>query len=456
VATLGQLRAGVARAFVTPQLGIYLIGYADRGSGCRSIHDDLTATALILDDGATQLVIIALDMLALNERIVERVRTGIVERWHIPPEQVMVCCSHTHSGPIAYADEKSKRKERQFIDGLVDKLVAVVGEALVEQVAVSAAWARGEAHIAINRRELSPDGTMVIGVNLDGPVDRSLNVLQLCHQGSGQPLVTLVNLACHATVLGPSSYAVSAEWPGVMRRQVEETLGGLCMFLQGATGNLNPNHEWGDDDLQVMEQLGRNVAEQVLGNLTALKPFTATPLRARSESTWLPITPQMRPDGSGPLTYKEVLAKYAGIPKFMVDRVLKARYPWKTSLEQRDGQWHVPMEIQAFRLGDCVVVAHAAEVFNEIGGAIKNESPAPITLFAGYSNGCVGYLPTATEHARGGYEVELSPYIYRMPGLLDPGCEALVTEQTLEMLHALILNEESHVPSPGQSRDTRR
>jgi hypothetical protein len=210
------------------------------------------------------------------------------------------------------------------------------------------------------------------------------------------------------------------------------------MFLQGATGDLNPHHEWGADDVAAMEQLGQDVAERVLDLLPALKPFAATPLRARSEHAWLPIVPQARPDGTGSLTYKEVLAEYANIPEFMVDHVLNDRYPWKTTLEQRGSRWHTAMEVQVFRLGDCVLIAHAAETFNEIGAAIKDGSPARITLFAGYSNGCIGYLPTGAAHALGGYEVELTPYIYRMPGVLDPDCEALVVGLSLEMLQALV------------------
>jgi hypothetical protein len=209
------------------------------------------------------------------------------------------------------------------------------------------------------------------------------------------------------------------------------------MFLQGATGDLNPQHEWGEDDVAAMEELGQNVAGRVLDLLTNLKPFAATPLRARSEHAWLPIVPQVRPDGTGPLTYKEVLAEYANIPEFMVDRVLNDRYPWKTTLEQRGGRWYTAMEVQAFRIGDCALIAHAAETFNEIGAAIKVGSPARITLFSGYSNGCIGYLTTGAAYALGGYEVELTPYIYRMPGVLDPGCEALVVGLSLEMLQAL-------------------
>lgn len=438
---MGQLQAGVARAIVTPPLGTYLIGYADRSSGCKSVHDDLTATTLALDDGAyhdgrSQLLIIALDMLVLNEQIVARVRAGIAEQWGLPGEQVMICCSHTHSGPIAYASGRSKRKNRRFIDGLVDRLVAVAGQALNGQLPAAAYWGQGEAHIAINRREQLSDGRVIISVNPDGPVDRSLNVLQVRQVEGGQPLATLVNLACHATVLGPRSYAVSADWPGVVRREVEAATGGHCLFIQGATGNLNPSHEWGDDDLEVMEQFGRHVAGRVLGLVADLQPLAATPLQAQAESVWLPIVPQMQPDGVHPYTYRQVLAREAKLPRIVVDPVLNARYPWKTTLEQRDGQWYTPMEIQAFRLGNWALVAHAAETFNEIGAAIKDSSPVPITLFAGYSNGCIGYLPTAEAHALGGYEVETAPYFYRMPGLLDPGCEALVTGQSLAMLHS--------------------
>ena len=46
------LKAGVARQIITPPPGIYLIGYGDRSKGNRGVHDDLTATALALEDGS--------------------------------------------------------------------------------------------------------------------------------------------------------------------------------------------------------------------------------------------------------------------------------------------------------------------------------------------------------------------------------------------------------------------
>ncbi len=435
--TVGQLQAGAARTVITPPLGTYLIGYADRSGGCRSVHDDLTATALVLDDGHQQLAIVALDMLALNEKVVAQARAGIHEAWGLADGQVMICCSHTHSGPIAYADRWSKRKHRRFIRELVARLVAVVGRALGEGVPATVAWGQGEARISVNRRELRPDGRVVIGVNPEGAVDRSLQVVQVRSRDDGSVLATLVNHACHATTLGPESYAVSADWPGVMRRAVEEETGGYCLFIQGATGDLNPDHEWGDGDLAEMERFGREVGGRVFDVIDGLEPIEARPLAARTEVVRLRLVPQAQPGSGQPVTYRQALAQEAGVPRYLVDLILRARYPWKTRLERREGQWHALMEVQAFRVGDCALVAHAAETFNEIGAAIKDGSPAPVTLFAGYSNGCVGYLPTESAHALGGYEVTLSPYIYRMPGLLHPTSDALVKGKSLELLAGL-------------------
>ena len=92
------------------------------------------------------------------------------------------------------------------------------------------------------------------------------------------------------------------------------------------------------------------------------------------------------------------------------------------------------LELQAFRAGDCAILAHAAETFNEVGQVIKEGSPIPHTVFTGYTNGCIGYIPTAQAHVEGGYEVEEAPVAYRMSGLFDPGCAEEVTRRSVALL----------------------
>jgi len=430
-----DLRAGVARRRITPPRGIFLIGYGDRAKGNIGVHDDLTATALALDDGAQHLALVSLDLLAINEFIVDRIRARLA------PTEVLLCCSHTHSGPIVYADEKSPRRNREYIAALEENIVAAVREAEGRLQPVRLEYACGEAPVGINRRERKPDGRIEIGRNPDGPRDRSVQVVSVLAEGDGTRIATLVNYACHGTVLGPDNLLVSADWIGFMRQEVEARLGGLTLFLQGAAADINPDMYW--EDAHAFERAaeqGRQVAQAVLDALTAgSQLLRGTPLRLARTEVWLPTVVRAatpRP----PRSYRRPLLALAHLPGFMAifaDVLLAQRYPWKSRIEAREGFWSVPMRINAVRLGDLALVTYAAETFTEIGMKVKALSPARHTLFASVTDGCISYLPTGEAHAEGGYEVEIAPLAYRYPGPFQPVCEGMALEATRSLLQTL-------------------
>ena len=132
-----QLHAGVAREIISPPQGIYLIGYADRTKGNAGVHDDLTATALALDDGQQRLALVACDLLCLNEFIVDRVRAEVGRK-----VQVVICCSHTHAGPIAYADHNSSRARRATMDTMIELIAHAVSRAEAALAPARLAWGR--------------------------------------------------------------------------------------------------------------------------------------------------------------------------------------------------------------------------------------------------------------------------------------------------------------------------
>ncbi|MEW6718706.1 MAG: neutral/alkaline non-lysosomal ceramidase N-terminal domain-containing protein [Chloroflexota bacterium] len=419
------LLAGVARRTISPPKGIYLIGYGDRLWGNRGLHDHLTATALTLDDGQTRATVVACDLLAINEHTVARVQAEV-------GENVLICCSHTHSGPIVYADRHSPRRNRRYVHFLVTQLVEVIRDSQANLQPVSLAWGAGQAHISLNRRERKPDGSIEIGVNPTGKIDPSLGVVQV-KTHTGPPLAHLVNFACHNVVLGPKNLLVSADWAGAMRRRVEAETGVPLLFIQGTTGDLNPNHAWGEDDWEAVERLGGQVADQVTKTLDHLTPFQAAPVIFASTDVWLPLEAVAQTRESPP-TYRDVLSEIAKLPPFLVDPILNRRYPWKSTLEARGGVWSIPMKLNLLKAGEWALVALGMEVFNEIGLAIKASSPVLHTMVASVSNGCIGYLPTAAEHALGGYEVDIAPYFYRLPGRLTSECEAITLDSVQNLL----------------------
>jgi neutral ceramidase len=415
---------GVARKIISPPPGIYLIGYGDRTKGNIGVHDDLTATALAFDDGLHRAVIVACDLLAINEHTVARVQaqTG---------SNVVICCSHTHSGPITYAGPGSPHRNRKYINQLVIQIVSAVMEAQANLQPAHLTWARGEVDIAVNRRERTPNGHVEIGVNRTGPVDRSFTLLQ-AQSPEGKPIATLLNFQCHGTVLGPTNLLVSGDWIGALRQQVEQEIGAPFMYLQGATGDLNPDHTWGKDDYWELEIIAGRVTQTVLSSLPQLNPIGGEAVSFHQEKIWLPLEAEAH-DKKPPPTYRAILARMAKVPSFMVDSVLNNRFPWKTHIAARDGFWSVPVVLTHLRVGDLTLFTLGAEVFNEIGMTIKHASLTTPALFASVSSGCIGYLPTASEHALGGYEVDLSPYFYRLPGKL----KAESAERVLEAVRNL-------------------
>ena len=76
---------------------------------------------------------------------------------------------------------------------------------------------------------------------------------------------------------------------------------------------------------------------------------------------------------------------------------------------QRTADGPISMRVQAMRIGPAALVAIPVEAFSEIGVAVKNSSPASQTLFSGYTNGSLGYMPMADAYEEGGYEVTTTP-----------------------------------------------
>jgi len=111
-------------------------------------------------------------------------------------------------------------------------------------------------------------------------------------------------------------------------------------------------------------------------------------------------------------------------------------WPWKVEVQEEGGQLSTPAEMQALRLNDAVVGA-PGEVFVEIGLAIKEKSPLANTFFAGYTNGCISYIPVPEAYPQGGYEVQQAYIGYRLPAPVAPQTAELMVNTALELIGKL-------------------
>ena len=97
-----MLTAGVARTCLTPFWGVELTGwgyYIERR--WQRVHDDLNATALVVDDGQHQAILLTLDLMVIDAEFTRLTRERITHETGIPPEAILLTCSHSHNAPAA-------------------------------------------------------------------------------------------------------------------------------------------------------------------------------------------------------------------------------------------------------------------------------------------------------------------------------------------------------------------
>lgn len=97
------------------------------------------------------------------------------------------------------------------------------------------------------------------------------------------------------------------------------------------------------------------------------------------------------------------------------------------------------IQIQVMRVGSTALIAIPGEPFIEIALAIKARSKFKHTIVAGYSNGCIGYMPTPEAIEKGGYEVE-SAYKYYDIAPLAPLAYNMIVEVAVQLCDEVYTN----------------
>ncbi len=391
--SMGDVWAGLARTVITPPVeSTWQAGYAARRHAAEGIHDDLVATALVLDDGSGEpgrrIALIAVDIITLRDEQVQRIRGLLAEQGAVQPERVLICSSHTHGGP-AVLQRATLPSNAEYIGALEQHLAGLVAAAARRLTPVAIGLGFSEARFNVNRRLAQPDGQMVMRPNAQGIVDRSVTVLRLDTLSGGHPtpgaapLALLFRYVCHPTSMGAQNYQFTADYPGAARRFVERAYADStkALFLPGCFANIRPNltndeGAFRSATWEEVEALGRQLGSSVVQAAEAVCDPTAPPA-----------------------------TNLGGVLGAALERL-------DLPIETNDGGvtgW--PAEVQVLRCGETYIVGLPGEIFLETGlkaqQAVARASgvePARV-LVLGYCNGSIGYLPTASAIPEGGYEV---------------------------------------------------
>ncbi len=412
------VQVGTAAIDITPGVGLPMGGYGARRGVSTGIHDPLYVRTYVLHDGRSHVVHCVCDFVGVPPDMFVAARDLIERDCGIPPENVAIGATHTHSGPL----NLRRADAEEFVAVTARKIAGSVQVALRNLQPAPLKFGTAQvASISQNRRQP------------DWPVEETAKVLLAAPEGGAPPVATVVNYACHATVMEYDNMLYSADFPGAAVRFVERSLGGTCVYMQGCCGNINPI--WMRHDFAEVERVGGILGASATRIVHEMRPLDEgqwavnlrwseqTPKQApgaalhdvRLDSARTFVTMQRR---TLP-TIEEIDRESAELEAQLAaagDDVAMRRSvrPRLNELRLYRGQrqrgggvgGEERIELQAFRLSsDCAIVTLPGEFFVEIARDIEKEAGVPHLLISGYTNGMVGYVPTAGAFPFGGYEV---------------------------------------------------
>ena len=231
------MRFGLAVRDITPTTRMPMAGYAERKDRFDRVHDALTFTAVVLEEGKRRALLGAVDLVSMPRdgslpALLERLG-GIVG---CPADNVMLNASHTHGGPIVSASARrgpapaDKDVFESYRNSVYDKIADAAREA-VEDLREGSLWfGEGRTDLPISRR-LERDGNILHAPAPDAPTDSRIHVLAL-RDSDGRTAAVGLKVSCHA-VATAWQHMITADYPGAWRAAFSDAFGGrvLPFFL---------------------------------------------------------------------------------------------------------------------------------------------------------------------------------------------------------------------------------
>ena len=441
------LRAGAYVADATPKELPVLVNGGMTSRSIKEVGSRITARAIVLDDGKTQLAMVVVDSCMLPRAFLDEVKVSVNKNTGIHTSKQFICATHTHSAPScmgALGTSSDPRYPMLLKRKIIEAVVTA--QKNLEPARVGVAVFDANEFTALRRWVIRPDrvrndpfgnptvrATMHAGGNWDdvtgetGPEDPDFSLVSF-QSLKGRPIAVLGNFSMHYFSGGIKG--VNADYFGMFNDRMElaltpsnnETLHPpfVSALGHGCSGDIwrrdytkrpldNPKIEDYTDAL-VKKALAAYRKIQYDRDATLSMAQTDLTLKFRA------------PDAQMLEWARGIVAKTEGLPKTQPEIYAREQI----FLHERP---EATLCLQAIRIGDIGLTGIPNEVYALTGLKQKAVSPLATTITFDLANGSEGYIPPPEQHVLGGYNT----WAARTAGL-EPSAEPRIAEACIQLL----------------------
>ena len=348
----------------------------------------------------------------MSRELTQQARDAIEERTGMPGENIMISATHTHSAPSGFMGARFLGREEQpeLSKFLLKQTVEAVVTAYERLEPARVGFACGNLPGMTRNRQQNND-----------LVDPQVGVLKVQKKDSREYIATLANFTGHPVILGGDNLLLSSEFPGQACTTVEENLGGVAIYTQGACGDITI-HRSGPPFEEVL-RVGRVLGAEIIKVAEQIVPVDDAPLF----SEFLPVDVEPRDVPTLEEAQANVDARTAayeaaqsdGTPKYILDNLKREVNAAGTTMAVARGvannaallDYGTHTSTQVLRIGDMIAVAIPGEMFVEYQLEIKQrirQDTGKSAIVIGYANDYIGYIITPRANETGGYEKAIS------------------------------------------------
>ena len=392
-----ELEFGFSETEITPHTPIQTIGFGVQ-EPATGVERALMAQATVWRLGETICAVIAIDHIGFAIDHARSLRTRIADLIGAGLEQVMLCFSHTHAAP----NDSAEPEYSEWVD---ERVLDAVRRAMNGMLPVRAAWGCADVEIGVNRR-------------MGAALDRRAGILKVVDAKTGANAFALLRLTAHGHALKADNRLISPDWIGAARDWISKKLHCRVMIAQGASGNVAPKY--------FCSKLNPPDADDTSGRFVRTDDALSEMARAVWKGVGRVFDGIQAREGRTLRMHSARKAFLARVPEMPRAREIEeeahraaeidgARWLSEVARLNAEGEkeQYETVEMQFFQLDEGALIGVANEIMCELALEVAKKAGKTVFL-GGYTNGSAGYLPTAEEYDRGGYEVFWSMLEYFM------------------------------------------
>jgi len=372
---------------------------------------NLTARAMAIKSGEKTVVIVNVDVCGLNDIFTGLIKKEIFQKMHIPASAIFINSSHTHFAPVSQNwltwQEPNQRPDSSYLYITVKNgILSAIENALKTIAPAEFSFGRGKAEIGYNRnmkdhQDLYDSAVDVIKVHYTGNNTESYLFLAGCH-----PVFSTA---------GTLHYTISANYPGVARKLVEDrTTTSNSLFLQGTAGDINPK-----DNGEFIT--GEKLANEVIAVLNRPMNNISGPISCYLDTINIPVTPWTREKINA---YRvENIDKPGDVE---AEKNVKWCDLMTKYLNEGTMPTSMPVYINTINIGNWKLVGFSRETTSPYSIGVKNLWPDKLISVAGYTNDVSSYLPSHVHIEEGVYEGKDSFFWYGQPNIFPLNVDEII------------------------------